>query len=275
MDHSYFNTLSQFWNRIEKLDIELPEMLVKEIETIFSNLNIHLIAFKKSIGEFHRLTINSALPDHETGKRIEEVKWILPRDPKTVNEFGRMNLKEQTVFYGSFILPTLINEVKPKNGDLVTVSSWNLKDRDSEILVFPTFNPKKPDPNFSSAINVFNNHLNSYHEYIKTVIIAQQELFSKIFSKKIEFKNNYVFSASIANNILNKAYDGKIEAIIYPSVQDTSNINNIAFKPSVVIEKYQLSSIREYRVVDNINNTKVLEQTGVAQGIKSGIIHWH
>jgi len=274
MDFSYYETLSNFWLKIENLNSELPESLLPEVESTILKLNFHLITFNKCITEFHRLAINRSLLNGEN-KRLSEVKWLFPRDPKTVNNYGRMNLKDQTIFYGSFILATLINEVKPKIGDRVTVSSWRLRDSNTEILVFPTFDPKKLDPNFISAQDLFFEILKSYPVGTKNVLVAQQELLSNVFSKKISIKNNYVFGASIANNIFTKAYDGKIEAIIYPSVQDTSKITNIAIKPRVVLEKYELTSIREYKIINNSDRLKHLEPTGFSKGIRDGIIQWN
>lgn len=270
---SSLDTLNRLWSRIEKYNSQLPESIIQDTESKILNLDFQVFSFNKKIPQFQRLTINKELPNPKN-ERLSEAKWLYPRDPNTVNKFGRMNLKKETIFYGSFILPTLINEVKPDIGDIVTVSTWSLKDPKTEMLVFPSFKTDEFDPSFLSAQNIFLEQLKIYTKDQQSIILAQQNLFASVFSKNFEFKSKFVFTASIAKNILSKVYEGQIEAIIYPSVQDTSKIVNIAIKPNVVLEKYRLSFIREYKILDNSEDLKVQEITGIAKGVRSGLILW-
>lgn len=273
MIHSYLETLQNLWQRIESLNSDLPDFFLDDIERTILNFDLKIFSFYKDVPEFLRLTINRTLPNGKN-ERLSDVKWLYPRDPATVNEYGRMNLKKETIFYGSSILPTLINEVKPKIGDVVTLSEWSIKDPKTKLLVFPSFKADKIDYDFLSAQSLFFEKLKSYPPAEQSIILVQQNLLANIFSKKIGIKSNYVFSASIANNILSKVYDGQIEAIIYPSVQDPAKVSNIAIKPKVFLEKFYLSSIREYKIVGNNDDIKTQQITGVAKGIRDKIIKW-
>jgi hypothetical protein len=273
MNNSYLNTLASFWSRIDNSNSELPDFFLKEIESTILRLNFYLVTFRKHIPDFHRLTINRSLPNGEN-KRLSEVKWLLPRDPETVNEYGRMNLKKETIFYGSFLLPTLINEVRPKIGDIITVSKWTLKDPKTELLVFPSFKTNGLNRQFLGAQNLFFELMKAYSPEKQLHLIAQQNLFANIFSKEAIHKTNYAFGASIAKNIFSKAYEGQIEAIIYPSVQDSAEISNIAIKPEVLIKKYWLNSIVEYKILENSDVLKSAEKICIAKGIRNNIIDW-
>ena len=67
--------------------------------------------------------------------------------------------------------------------------------------------------------------------------------FSKFVGKGKEL--NYIFSAHFADKIFNEFHEGIVEAIIYPSVQDSGITNNIALKPHVFEEKYMIEEIEE------------------------------
>lgn len=80
----------------------------------------------------------------------------------------------------------------------------------------------------------------------KNALIIDSCLVASCFSKAIEKAKdiNYVLSAFYANKILHEMHDGEIDAIIYPSLKDTTRVDNIAIKPIIFNKLYKLSEVR-------------------------------
>jgi len=79
-----------------------------------------------------------------------------------------------------------------------------------------------------------------------------------VFSNRITSGNHldYIFSAYFADKIFNQFEDGKIEAIYYPSVQDRLSFENLAIKPDVFDNKYELIEVKDNVVVMDPSNGK-------------------
>ena len=61
--------------------------------------------------EIHRLTINKNVIGEN--KRIREIKFLKYPPAEKITKYGRCNLPQQSVFYGSFLGFTSMNEMKP------------------------------------------------------------------------------------------------------------------------------------------------------------------
>jgi hypothetical protein len=162
-----------------------------------------------------------------------------------LNRYGRANLKNQSVLYASFILPTLIKETNPDVGDLVTISRWKLKNEYTPLIVSPIIDYAKC--NDYQLRTEFERALSQLPNEWQKITFQHYCLTAKHFGKYVERGKdiNYIFSAHFANKIFHEIYGGKIEAIIYPSVQDSGTTSDIAIKPNVFNEKYEIEEISE------------------------------
>lgn len=270
---SYIYALKNFWLRVETFDQKLPPLLEGAIKETIQNLKILPISFRKCFPAFCRLTVNKRLPKNNNN-RITETKWLGCKPCDAVKEYGRMNFIGQSILYGTFAIPTAINELKPQIGDLVTISKWTLLEPETEMMVYPIFWNMAKNDGFFQIVNQYISFTSMYEKPVKELIDAQVEFIANIMSKRISNNNLYIITSSIANRIFFNGIKNEIEAIIYPSVQDKTRIDNIAIKPDSFRSKYRLNSVKEYQIKVNSDDLKMNLLTGYSTEFRNGDIIW-
>lgn len=292
MIEEYINSLKELSERIERVDFNIDTKLETEIEKFISEkLQLPQIAFERKFSSFERITINKRVLPNKENKRLDRIKYLYNPPPKFIKSYGRANLKKQSIFYATFLTPIAMKELKPAVGDLFTVSIWKLLNSYDKIRIYPVFEPEvnlDMYKNFSDSdlfektrsaelSLMLEDFFKSHPKEDKGLIIELMKFVSNSFSKKINPENNslYVVTANLANKILNNMFDGKIEAITYPTVQDSTKIENIAIKPTVVREKYALNEVREYKFIGFTDYRLLSECLGKSTKFVGGKIIWN
>jgi hypothetical protein len=259
---------------IDKVDITTSTIEENLIISDLKHFNPLCFAFNKVIPNIQRLTINRNLRDNNN-ETINELEFLKNPPKEVLHKYGRANLKYQSILYATFILPTLIKETNPDVGDLVTISKWKLKNEDTPLIVSPIIDYAKC--NDYQLKNEFRNELQKYSTEWQKVIFQNYCLIARHFGKYVEKGKdiNYIFSAHFADKIFHEIYDGKIEAIIYPSVQDSGTTSNIAMKPDVFNAKYEIDEICESIVYSKDNHSLFLKSIKSTKKVSlSGEIIW-
>jgi len=272
----YNYSLKNLWLRIESLDKKLPLLMEGAIKDMMSKLIILPLPFKKCFPAFCRITINRRLKENNN-ERITETKWLGYKPSCLVDSYGRMNLIGQSILYGTFSVPTAINELLPKPGDLVTLSEWTLKQQNTELLVYPIFWKMRESRSYFQILNQYRELITRFDKEIQSLYDTQMQFIAEVMSKPIKPENNnlYVFTSSIANRILNLEMNGEVEAIVYPSVKNSCRMDNIALKPDSFDEKYTLTSVREYQIQLNSDELKMNLVLGHSSKFENGKIIWN
>lgn len=292
MIEEYINSLKELSERIDRVDFDINTELEVGIKKFISEkLQLPQIAFERKFPSFERITINKrVLPDKEN-IRLDKIKYLYNPPPKFVKSYGRANLKNQSIFYATFSTPIAMKELKPEVGDIYSLSIWKLLNSYDKIRVYPVFEPETDlemhkkfrgsdlfEKSRSTELSLMlENFFKSHPKEDKVLIIELMKFVSNCFSKKINPENNslYVVNANLANKILNNMFDGKIEAITYPTVQDSTKIENIAIKPTVVREKYALEEVKEYRFIGFKGDRLLSECLGKSNKFIGGNIIWN
>ncbi|MDP3180783.1 MAG: hypothetical protein Q8M67_03120, partial [Bacteroidota bacterium] len=145
------------------------------------------------------------------------------------------------------------------------------KNENTPLIVYPVIDYKNCTD--LQLRNVFKQALRQQPEELQKMIYMNYCMIARHFGKYVEKGKdiNYIFSAHFADKIFHEIYDGEIEAIIYPSVQDSGTTSNIAIKPDVFNENYEIDEICESVVYSNdkssfflksIKSTKNADSTG-------------
>lgn len=273
---AFIYSLKNLWLRIESLDQKLPPFLEGATRDMIGGLKILPLYSNKCYPSFCRITVNKRVLNGENS-RITETKWLGYKPAEKVDSYGRMNLIGQSMLYGTFSVPTAVNELKPELGDLVTLSEWTLKHPNTELIVYPIFWNMREDKGYFQILNQYRQFIAQFDKDIQDIFDAQMQFIADVMSKRIRSENNnvYVFAASIANRILNVEMNGRTEAIVYPSVKDTCRMDNIAIKPDVFDEKYKLNSVKEYQILRNTDELKMNLVTGQSLMFENGKIIWN
>jgi hypothetical protein len=134
-------------------------------------------------------------------------------------------------------------ETKPKNGDVITISRFKLKDGakvNCSII--------RKEKTATHAIS----HSN------QEIYFLLEDFFVDVFSLEVvrERPRDYVFSAVLSSEQLfyRIASKNNIEAIIYPSVQRKKYGRNFAIKNDLILEKYDLTSVETKFILDEYEN---------------------
>ena len=135
-------------------------------------------------------------------------------------------------------------------GDLVTVSKWRAKDG-STLTYVPIFKNQPKDgtinPRMYEYIEPYEKELHKFPPNEQRKIELLNQFVTDAFTKRFRHVNDldYIFSAYFANRILNKDPNNVVEAIYYPSVQQSLAFENLAIKPDVFDAKYELIEVNE------------------------------
>jgi len=274
MDSDYLNSFRKLQEKIEKLDLSISPEDEEILLAQLMKVNLLTFGFSKIVPNFQRLTINKTLPDN-SNSTITEIKFLKNPPENSVTKYNRANLKNQSVLYATFILPTALLENNPGLGDLVTISHWELINENTPLIVYPVFD-------YYQTRNLqlkqeFTKLIKDYPSDLQDIIIIDNCLVASYFSKYVEKGKeiNYTFSAHIADRIFNKMYNGQIEAIIYPSVKDVTRTDNIALKPNVFNSKYKLVKVSESVVVSKGNGSILLHEQKSTNKFGDEIILWN
>ncbi len=203
--------------------------------------------------EIVRLTINKKILG--SNKRIHDINHLKYPPAHLVKSYGRCNLPGQSVLYASYGMLSILSEMKPELGDLITISTW--KNVENATLTFcPVFLNQPPDGSINLRSHRYERQFQKLLKDIpKNATIAIEflnQFVADAFSKRFKHNSNdinYLISAYFANQMLYKFKEHGIEAIFYPSVQQKLAFENLAIKPEVFDAKYKLVKVQEDIVV--------------------------
>lgn len=234
---------------------ENEKYILRHLDTLsfFSNLITEHI-----FPEIHRLTINRKILG--SNKRINSIADLKYPPEDKVKSYGRCNYPNQSILYSAFHIMTVMNELKPRIGDLITQTTWKVVENQS-IKYCPIFinQPLKENtinPRLIKYQNEFYRALSIYTHKEQQMINLLVKFVADSFSKQVDPNrhHDYIFSAYFSNKMFNELGKGEVEAIYYPSVQEKGSFENLAIKPSAFDKKYILSEVIESVVVADPSN---------------------
>lgn len=203
--------------------------------------------FKYQIGRIFRVTINNRIP--EVGQnRIVDLKYLRNPDKSIVKKMGRANLVNQTVLYGGFEPMTILNELKPNVGDLITITEWQLN-TDEYFNLVPIFKEMGTYDNNELSLKLQVAYINATRrldEYERNHRDILLTFLTDCFAKPVgDVNTDYYLSAYFADYIFNVFEGGTVDVILYPSVQMDGSFMNIAMDSTVFRTNYKVKAIKE------------------------------
>lgn len=263
---------------IDKEGVEFLKPRLDQISTFISSP-----IFKIGFPQLQRVTINKNLPNKKN-ERINDINKLKYPPSDDVKKYGRANNVGQSIFYGtidSYLIA--LNEMKPKVGDLITVSTWRLRD-DESLSVSPIFKITSEDNITHNELSlrfsiVYQKLLKHHAKEVAEQIEELLQFIAECFAKDVEYGNNYDYfmSSYFANKFFSELDNGNVEALVYPSVKVKLKFSNIAIKPEVFDKKYQLLEVEE-NIIREIPKKKdsgyLSKVTGWTRKFKNREILW-
>lgn len=227
------------------------KMITKLLNSVidFQSYLYHEQAFP----EIHRLTINKKILG--SNKRITDIRQLKYPPKEYVKSFGRCNQPGQSMLYASYGMLSILSEMKPELGDLISISTWKSIDN-ATLTLCPIFRNQPPDGTRNITSYQYNEQFERLLKDMPPNVAAKVEYLTQfiadVFSKRFQHNSNdvnYLISAYFADIMLNKYQNNAVEAIFYPSVQQKLAFENLAIKPEAFDAKYQLVSVDESIIV--------------------------
>lgn len=239
--------------------------------------------FEMRFTQLQRITINKNIFGG-SNKRIDEIAFLKYPPPNKVSRYGRANLIGQSVFYCTTNPITALNEMNPQIGDLITTSTWKQKEDDYKLRISPIFKNTSSDGKVHNELSLkfgiaYKNVLRHHTKEVAEQIDELLQFMADCFAKNVEYGNNYDYalSAFYANKILYQFQDGSIDALVYPSVADRLDFSNLAIKPTILDQHFELERVNE-GVLIGIPLGKgggfMIEGTGWSKMFKGSKIIW-
>lgn len=236
----YYRSL---FGKVQDLSDEEFENLKKDVHKFF---NIFPFKEPNALPErLVRITNNNRIFAGQ-GKEVSYLTDIsqLLAPPTNLCKYGRCNQPEEQVLYCAIDLSSAYWETKPQNGDVITISHFQLK------------KGAKINCNFISKGKVVNPKITNTLEDIYYLI---DDFFVDAFSLEVARNRprDYIFSADFASTqqlFYPVPSDKNIEAIIYPSVQRKVAGQNMAIRNDIIFDKYDLIGVETRFILDEFEN---------------------
>lgn len=159
--------------------------------------------------------------------------------PESVKNYARVNVPNQSRFYGSENRPTsylelaeyLAQETKIGETISITIGGWMVTDDLKLILVYNPKDTKETEYNKHHK-DVFSDFLNKIGEKYKSGTVRLYEFLGEKFSEYAKNRKDiYIITNAFSGIVLSK---NKADGIIYPSVPMIGKGFNVALLPSEV-----------------------------------------
>jgi hypothetical protein len=235
----------------------------------------------RTFEEIKRVTINRNILG--SNKRIKDIEFLKYPPAEKVTKYGRCNLPGSSVFYGTFSMLHALKELKPRVGDLITISTWYT---DKELIYRPIFRNQPTNDLHNPRTYEYNNTFEKlvreqFEPNMREIVVDLTQFVADAFTKDVNPDNHrdYLFSSYFSNKILYEFEGGIIDAIYYPSVQDRLNFENIAIKPTAFEARYTLQEVKDSIVIVDPSRGKqsyMLDGIGNCRDfdLERGIINW-
>ncbi|AEA43058.1 hypothetical protein [Fluviicola taffensis] len=199
---------------------------------------------------FERLVINEDVsPNNSRLQSLVNLRYP-PLSIADKIDYNRASLKGTCIFYaGSMGMLPITVEVQPKAGQMITSSKWKFNAKRELKFVNICFSHQSAIKNHKELwddYKTFQECLKQMQPNNKEVVIEVTKFIEDAFTKTVSpnKRQGYIMSALIADYFFNNP-DDPVDAIYYPSVPNRGSAMNIAIKPGVVDELFDMIEASE------------------------------
>lgn len=203
----------------------------------------------------------------------EKEYWNPPVE--SITKMGRCNDVGESMFYSSNHFETSILEVRPIQGQFITVARFlpNLKENS-----LPSFRIKpnciqhlKKIKGFTSCITGFD--LSNRDTKFVEVDNLLDTLFTEIVNDDEIYKykiSNAITRCMLANTIDDAGNQFSMNGMIYPSIVNNMNSINVLLKPIFATNYFHIKSLQTFKVLEVASNNLIIKlvRNGCTQGVK-------
>ena len=215
---------------------------------------VALISNDLTINKVFRAVTNDLVLDEN--QRITNIKYLKYPSLDIVKSkglFNRANTSKSTVFYSADSIDAALKEARPVLNKLVTVGIW-VPNKVKTFVSYPIIHHEEAIVANKNVAKAFENakvEENSYHPLFLKYTHYFIKLLAREYAKPALSKFEYLISALFSERIfetndLNPAFN--FECILYPSVGNELQTENIAIKPNVLDTDFRLTKVLEFEI---------------------------
>lgn len=241
--------LRDYHSLVSFMTPEMENFIVKNFASIIKFLPClkHSTCFQDS---FERIVINNNVNKDKSNARLKSYSQIQypPHNVLSKIPYNRANLPKQSVFYAAYGSLVSALETKPAKGNLYTHSIWQQK-QNTQITYLPIYHKESiilTTSEFTEDWKNYQSYLGTLDKNVAVVVEEIYDFIATVFTTQVNPLNRieYLFSAIISDIFMN---DSKfnVDCIYYPSVAGDFVASNIAVKPKVLDNLFNLVEINE------------------------------
>lgn len=239
----------------------------KNYITYAFNYNV-LISNQLTIPRTYRLVVNEWVTGkNERIKDINFLKYPSLEIVKKANKYNRANTKNTTVFYTTECIDTALKEIKPPKNKLITVGMW-IPNKNKKFTSYPISHSEeaiKANIGVAKATQAFDKIAENNSKMIMDFLRHYFTLLGSEFTKTVNNHLEYYISALFSERILQKSEepdnDFRFECIIYPSVGNKFETDNLAILPDVIDNDFILSKVYEFEIEETLYENSIPKNT--------------
>ncbi len=202
--------------------------------------------------------VNNETVQQGARKRIREQKYLSCPSKELVKElnyYNRANTPDFNVFYASDCIDTVLNELQPEPGYLVSAGIWEMTNKSKPLIIYPiNHNPMaiEVNPDTRKGFIAFQKIKKKNHPLLMEFMEIFFDFISDEFAKSVDHHMSYFFSAIFSERILldDTASDWKYDCMVYPSVGNKYSVDNLAILPEVIKKEFKLKKVIEFEVTE-------------------------
>lgn len=241
-----FKFLDSYCDKAENLNDDEIEEFIKSVSTLSLFLPIQITQLSNPNFSVERIIINKYIPGNKNQRvlNLADLRYP-PRSAASTIGWNRASMKGQIMFYGGIrgALPLSL-ETSPKKGEIITKSKWKLREGKTINVIVLCQSQELVEANpieLQEDYREYNIMLSTLSPHTKVVVEEFYKLLIKAFTKKVDptKKQGYLISAFLSDFIF-KHFSVRVDAIMYPSVPFGKLAMNIAIRPDVLDESFQM-----------------------------------
>jgi hypothetical protein len=247
--------------KISKLDNNETIKFLLYYDYVFNYITCH--SNDLYIPRLYRLVENEAVLQKRERIRFQNFLSYPPKClVKNLNIYNRANTPEFNLFYATDSIDNALLEIKPGNNKLVTVGVWIPKQGDEvKLISYPiSHNPclVRINPHVRKGYFAFQALKKMKDTLLSDFMEVMFTFISEEFAKPVVNPFDYLFSARFSERIFyfdkgsnpNFNYD----CIIYPSLGNRFQVENVAIRPEIIDSKFRLEKVIEFEIIDTNYN---------------------
>lgn len=223
-------------------------------------------------------------PSNKPFDRISDISYIQEKDLHLIKDFGRANKPGQSMFYGTFdyqigcveVMPSA-DEIYKRRALFFVVGMWRIIDSlrlaqipHSETVFSNFYDAVSFDSETIQIEDVrkknreIKNQINNFYDFENLKFFADQ--FAR-FDEGNSYKLSNYYSSRVLNHYTQFPVQEHIEGIVYPSIVNSYQHENIVLSPNIVNKKLKFHSAMLVMFTPANANGKGAKFTPIKQNI--------